>query len=171
MVPSLTLMPATVLGDMLCAGGGCTLAIATRCSTAWGKFRKVLPILTSKHVFFLTHGKVLNDCIRSTLLHSSETWVPSAPDLPWLCRNDISMICWICGVNPYDDVHMETLYAKFGIQEEAVALRSKRLRWLGHVTHASSWINSITDINIPCSRRRKRPRKSWSDSIRTDINT
>ena len=25
--------------------------------------------------------------------------------------------------------------------------------------------------NIPCSRRRKRPRKSWSDSIRTDINT
>ena len=35
------------LGDMLSAGGGCALAIATRCSTAWGKFRKLLPILTS----------------------------------------------------------------------------------------------------------------------------
>ena len=44
------------LGDMLSAGGGCALAIATRCSTAWGKFRKLFPILTSKHVSPLTHG-------------------------------------------------------------------------------------------------------------------
>lgn len=27
------------LGDMLCAGGGCKLAIITRCSVAWGKFK------------------------------------------------------------------------------------------------------------------------------------
>ena len=37
------------LGDMPCAGGGCKLAIVTRCSTAWGKFKRLLPILTSKH--------------------------------------------------------------------------------------------------------------------------
>ena len=47
------------LGDMLSAGGGCALAIATRCSTDWGKFRTLLKILTSKHVSHLTHGKVL----------------------------------------------------------------------------------------------------------------
>ena len=35
------------LGDMLCAGGGCKLAIITRCSTAWEKFKRLLPILTS----------------------------------------------------------------------------------------------------------------------------
>ena len=38
------------LGNMLCAGGGCALAIATRCSTVKVKFRKLLPTLTSKHV-------------------------------------------------------------------------------------------------------------------------
>ena len=38
------------LGDILCAGVGCNLAIVTRCSTAWGKFKRLLPILTSKHV-------------------------------------------------------------------------------------------------------------------------
>ena len=53
------------LGDMLCAGGECALAIATRCSTAWGKFRKLLPILTSKHLSHLTHEKVLSDCDHS----------------------------------------------------------------------------------------------------------
>ena len=46
------------LGDILCTGGGCALAIATRCSTAWGKFRKLLRIPTSKHVSPLTCGKV-----------------------------------------------------------------------------------------------------------------
>ena len=63
------------LGDMLCAGGGCKLAIVTRCSTAWGKFKRLLPILTSNH------GKVFKACVRSALLHGSETWAPTAPDL------------------------------------------------------------------------------------------
>jgi len=48
------------LGDMLCAGGGCKLAIITRCRTAWGKFRKLLPILTSRHISLSTRGKVVN---------------------------------------------------------------------------------------------------------------
>ena len=61
------------LGDMLCAGGGCKLAIVTRCSTAWGKFKKLLPILTSKHVSLRTRGKVFNACVPSALLHGSET--------------------------------------------------------------------------------------------------
>ena len=68
------------LGDMLCAGGGCKFAIVTRCSTAW-EFKRLLPILTSKHVSLRTHGKVFNACLRSALLHgTSETLAPTAPD-------------------------------------------------------------------------------------------
>ena len=51
------------LGDMLSTGGGCALGIATRCSTAWGKFTKLLQILTSKHVSPLTRGKMFSACI------------------------------------------------------------------------------------------------------------
>ena len=82
------------LGDMLhvCAGGGCALAIATRCSTAWGKFRKLPSIPTSKHVSPLTQGKVFGACNRSPLLTRSESWAPSARDLQRLCRNDKAMI-------------------------------------------------------------------------------
>ena len=93
------------LGDMLSAGGGCALAIATRCYIAWGKFRKLLPILTSKHVSPSTRGKVF----------------------------DRSLIRWICGVKPHDEVPMETLYTKWGIHHVAVALRTKRLRWYGRI--------------------------------------
>ena len=38
------------LGDMLCSGGGCDSAIGVRCCVAWGKFRKLLPVLTTKHI-------------------------------------------------------------------------------------------------------------------------
>ena len=93
------------LSDMLCAGGGCALAVDTRCSTAWGKFRKLLPILTSKHVSPLTRGKVFGAYVRSALLHRSETWAPTAPDLQRLHRNDRAMIRWICGVPHGNPVH------------------------------------------------------------------
>ena len=104
------------------------------------------------------------------LLHGSETWAPTAPDLKRLCRNDRAMIHWICGVKPHDEVPMETLYTKLGIQEVAVALRTKRLRWYGHFACASSWTNSITSIAILGPRGRGRPRKSWSECVKGDVN-
>ena len=136
------------LGDMLSAGGGCALAIATRCSTAWGKFKKLLPILTSKHVSPLTPGKVFSACIRSAVLHGTVTWAPTAPDLQRLHRNDRAMIRWNCGVKPHDEVPMETLYTKLGIQEVAVALRTKRLRSYGMVM---SRVHLPGQIQLPVS--------------------
>ena len=59
------------LDDMLCAGGGCKLSIITRCGTALGKFKRFLPILTSKHMSLRTHGKVFKP--EYDLLHGSET--------------------------------------------------------------------------------------------------
>ena len=51
-----------------------------------------------------------------------------------------------------------------------MALRTKRLRWYGHVARASSWTNSITSITIPGPRGRGRPRKSWSECVKADVN-
>ena len=124
-----------------------------------------LPILTSKYVSPLTRGKVFRACIRPALLHGSETWAPTAPDLQRLCRNDRAMIRWICSVKPHEEVPMETLYTKLGIHEVAVALRTKRLKWYGHVPCASSWAYSITSIAIPGPRGGGRPRKSWSECL------
>ena len=116
------------LGDMLCAGGECKLAIVTRCSTAWGKFKRLLPILTSKHVSLRTRGKVFNACVCSALLHGSETWAPTAPDLQRLCWKDRLMVRWICGVRDDDEVSADTLCAMLGVQEVTSALHNRRLR-------------------------------------------
>ena len=108
---------------MLSAGGSCSLAIITRCCTAWGKFKKLLPILTSKHISLTVRGKVFDTCVRSALLHGSETWAPTAPDLQRLRRNDRSMIRWICGVKPHDEISIDLLCARLGIQEVTAVIR------------------------------------------------
>ena len=59
------------LGDMLCSDGGYDSAIAAKCCVARGKFRKLLPVLTSRHLSPRIHG------VRSAMLHGSETWGPN----------------------------------------------------------------------------------------------
>ena len=154
------------LGDMLCASRGCKLAIVTRCSTAWRKFKRLLPILTSKYVSLRTRGKVFNACERSALSHCSETRAPTAPDLQWLCRNDRSMVRWICGVRDDDEVSADTLYAIIGVQKVTAAPGTRRLRWFRHVSRSSSCINSITSMTIPSARRRGRLKRPGLSVLR-----
>ena len=43
---------------------------------------------------------------------------------------------------------LPTLCAMLGVQEVTAALRTRRLRWYGHVVRSSSCINSITSMTI-----------------------
>ena len=95
------------VGDMLSAAGGCDNAIAARCCVAWGKFRKLLPVLTTRHLTPKIRGKVYTTCVRTAMLHGSETWGPNASDLQRLRRNDRAMIRWICGVGVRDETSSE----------------------------------------------------------------
>ena len=48
-------------------------------------------------------------------------------------------------------------------------LRTRRLRWYGHVQRATSCINSIMRLGLPGTRDRGRPRKTWSACVRNDM--
>ena len=80
------------LGDMLSAGGGCEMGVTTRVKTAWKKFRELLPVLTSCHLSYKTRGHVYSSCLRSAMLHASETWPLTKTNLQRLQRNDRAMI-------------------------------------------------------------------------------
>ena len=115
----------------------------------------------------MAHGKVFNAYVRSTMLHGSETWAPSVPDLQRLHRNDIAMVRWIHGVK----VHSDALHARLGIQEVTEALYTRCLRWYGHVMRSSSCTNTVIGLNIPGLRGRGRPRKTWLDRVKADKRT
>ena len=79
------------LGDMLSAAGGCELSTTTHVKTAWKKFKDLLPVLSSRHLSFKTRGHVYSSCVRSAMLHASETWPLTKPNLQRLQRNDRAM--------------------------------------------------------------------------------
>ena len=123
------------LGDMLSAGGGCEMAVTTRVKTAWKKFRELLPVLTSRHLSYKTRGHVYSSCVRSAMLHASETWPLTKTNLQCLQRNDRAMIRQICCIKPEDvaRVRSSELLEKLQLEDLDLILRERRLRWLGHV--------------------------------------
>ena len=89
-----------MLGDLLSAGGDCEIMVTTCVKTVWKKFRELLPVLTSLHLSYKTH--VYSSCVRSAMLHASETWPLTKTNLQCLQRNDRTMIRQICSIKPED---------------------------------------------------------------------
>ena len=61
------------------------------------------------------------------MLHASETWPLTSPDLQRLCPNDRAMIGQICNVKPENVATLRSnkLYARLEIDDLDVILREK----------------------------------------------
>ena len=157
------------LGDTIGAGGGCDLSVITRIRSAWGKFRELLPILTSRALSYITRGQIYSTYIRTVLLYASECWAPNVNDLLKLQRNDRAMIRWTCNVRLKDHISSDSLLRKLGSNNIQTLLRYNRLRWFGHVVRNDGCINSITEFEVVGQRGRGRPKKTWKDTINNDL--
>ena len=113
------------LGDMLSADGGFELVVNTRVKTPWKKFRELLPVLTSRNLFYKTRGHVYSSCMRSTMLHVSETWPFIKIDLQRLQHNDMAMIRQICSIKPEDvaTIRSSKLLEKLELEDLDLILR------------------------------------------------
>ena len=180
------------LGDTIGAGGGCDLSVITRIRSVWGKFRELLPILTShalsyitralsyitralsyitRALSYITHalsyitcGQIYSKYVCTVLLYASECWAPNVNDLLKLQRNDQAMIRWTCNMPLEDHISSDSLLRKLGINNIQTLLRYNRLRWFGH-----GCINSITEFEVDGQRGRGRQKKTWKDTINNDL--
>ena len=136
------------LGDRLSAAGGCELSPTTRMKTTWKKFKELLPVLSSCHLSFKTCGPVYNSCVWSAMLHASETWPLTKPNLQRLQRNDRAMIRQICNVRPQDvvTIRCNELLARLGTEDLDLILKKRRLRWYVHVEHSNSAVKTAFHI-------------------------
>ena len=101
-----------------------------RVKTGWKTFKELIPVLSSRHLSFKTRGRVYSSCVRSAMLHASETWPLTKPNLQHLQRNDRAMIIQICNVKPQDTATIRSteLLARLGIEDLDLILKKRRLR-------------------------------------------
>ena len=59
---------------MLSVDGDADAAVEARIRIGWNKFRQLVPLLTNKDVSLIMRGRLYGSCVRSSMLHGSETW-------------------------------------------------------------------------------------------------
>ena len=158
------------LGDMLLAAGGCEFSTTIRVKTTWKKFKELLPVLPSSHLSFKTRGRVYSSCVQSAMLHASETWPVTKPNLQRLQQNDRAMIRQICNVRPQNVVATRSneLLARLGIEDLDLNLKERRLCWYGHVERSNGAVKTAFHIQVEGKRGPGRPKMTWKQLTERD---
>ena len=121
------------LGDMLDADRGCDSAVIARVRSVWKKFCEYLPILTGKGFSLKLKGNVYATCVRSCLMHGSETWPMKVEHELKMNRTEMSMIRWKCEVKLNERKKSEERRELLGLEPATLMIIKSRLRWFGHV--------------------------------------
>ena len=84
-------------------------------------------------VSLIIRGRLYSSCVRSSMLHGSETWPVRKENVVALQQAEIRMVRWMCGVKLKDRLPSKELRERLGIDDTALVLQQNRLRWYGHV--------------------------------------
>ena len=132
----------------------------TKQKTVW-KDRNI----TSKH-----RVQILPSIVTSTFLYACETWTLTA-ELEQRIQT-FEMRCYrkIFGISFRDRIIYEDVRNRFraamGPHNDLSMVKTRKLRWHGHVTQPTGLANTIMQGTVPGGRRRGRPKKCWHDNIK-----
>ena len=123
--------------------------------TAWKKFRELLPVLTSHHLSYKTLGHVYSSCVRSAMLHASETWPLTKTNLH---SNERAIIRQICSIKPKYEamVRSSKLLARLELEYLDLILRERRPCWFVHMERYSGAVRTACAIKSVGMRRERR---------------
>ena len=111
----------------------------------------------------LRHMATWTALVCRAVLHASETWPLTKPNLQRLQRNDWAMIRQICNVKPQDIVTTRSsdLLAQLGIEDLDLILKERRLHWYGHVERSNGAVKTAFDIQVNGKHWPGRPKMTW----------
>ena len=109
------------------------------------QIKELLPVVSSRHLPFRTHGHMYSSCVQSSMLHASEIWPWTKPNLQCLQRNHRAMIRQICNVRPHNIVTIRSneLLAQLGMEGLDQILKERRLWCYEHMEHSNGAVISL----------------------------
>jgi len=126
------------LGDMLSVDGDADAAVEARIRIGWNKFRQLVPLLSNKDVSLIMRERLYSSCVRSSMLHGSETWPVRKGNVVALSKEE-----------------------RLGVDDIALVLQQNRLRWYVHVLRKDydDWVKKCKEYEVKGSRPRVRPKR------------
>jgi len=103
------------LGDMLSADRDTDAAVETRIQTGWNKFMQLVPVLTNKDISLTVRGRLYSSCVRSSMLHGSDTW--SIRKANEVAQAEMKMVRWMCGIKLQDRVPSKGVRERLGLDD------------------------------------------------------
>jgi len=89
---------------VLSVDGDADAAVENRIRIQWNKFRQLVPLLTNEDISLKVRGRLCSGCVRSSMLHESETWPVRKENEVALQRAKIRIVRWMCGVKLQDRI-------------------------------------------------------------------
>ena len=162
------------LGAYCSADGTNTKELNCRIGKAAGAFRELDKIWKDRYINLPTKMQIYNACVLSTLLYGAECWTLKDRDEKRLDAFDMRCQRKILKVKWSQHIRNQDIRQKTGQPQLSNVIRKRRLQWFGHVQRMDKTRLPLKLYRwTPTHGRRKpgRPRATWKDAIRRDMDT
>jgi len=155
---------------MLSVDGDADAAVEARIRIGWNKFRQLVPLLTNRDMSLSRRGRMYSCCVRSSMLHGSETWPVRKENEVVLQQAEMRMMRWMCNVKVKDRVPSKELRERLVIDDIMLILQQNRLEWYGHVLRkeGNDWVKKCMEYEVEGSRPKGRPKRTWIEVAQKD---
>ena len=161
----------TYLGDVVDRSGGVERSVSARVAMAWSKWREIAGLLCNKRIPLRSRSNIYDACIRSVMLYGAETWPLTQRLERVIVSCDRRMLRYMAGVRLQEHVPSEEVASRCGLRQISEVMRTRRLRWYGHVRRREEGepLATVRDWEVQGRRPRGRPRKTWMDNVKEDM--
>jgi len=84
-------------------------------------------VRTNRDISLIRTGRLYSSCVRSSMLHGSETWPVKKENEVALQRAEMRMVRWMCNVQVKDRAPSKELRERLGINDIILILQQNRL--------------------------------------------
>ena len=150
--------------DKLNASGGCETAVTARVRIGWIKCRECPELLLGKRFSLKWKGWVYRSCVRSAMLHGSETRCLRENEMIISGRTEWAMVRSMCGVKLVNGKNTEELMKMLGLKETLDKMaQANRVRWYGQVVRRDeeSILKKAMMLQENGQRKQERPKQTW----------
>jgi hypothetical protein len=106
-------------------------------------------------------------------MYGAKCWATKGQHVQKMSVAEMQMLCWICGHTRKNRIRNDYIKDKLGVALIQEKLVQHRLRWSGHIQRRPPEApvhNGILRRPENTRRGRDRPRLTWEETIKRDLN-